>query len=97
MKSQLKGHLFLYIPVIQRQLKTIRHAIPKSVSAVVSTATRSDVVRVTLEKFGLHVGNMKFNTKNRQVYIYNYVYNFTCAFSYTLRAIKYTDNNRKNL
>lgn len=75
MKSQLQEHIFLYVPDTQGQLQTILHAIPKSqfqqysVQPLCKACSTFYVVRATLDKFGLHVGNMKFSTKNKEVYM----------------------------
>jgi hypothetical protein len=49
------------------------------------------VVRATLAKFGLHGGNMKFNSqiKNELVYVYLYVYR-ACVCVCTSCVKKYT-------
>jgi len=37
-------------------------------------------VQAASTKFGLHVGDTKFNTWNRNKYKYNYMHNFTTLF-----------------
>jgi len=37
-------------------------------------------VQAASTKFGLHAGNMKFNTQNKNKYMYNYMHNFTTLF-----------------
>jgi hypothetical protein len=57
-----------------------------------------NVLRATSAKLGLHAGNMKFKTQDKEwLSIRIIVYIILCVFVYTSCTIKYTYNNTKHL
>lgn len=56
------------------------------------------VVWATPVNSGLHAGNMKLNTQNKEwlsIDTINYIYNFTFVSFYAICATRYTENNMK--